>query len=113
MEHLPHSVSKVKSLKTHCEDPLAQAFAGRLSLLSSAVAGLGHPLSDDAVDYGAEFPILPKLAVRILWWDEDPGEGCQARTKFLFDSRVLQVVDLESLIFACEQLTKRLMHSLE
>jgi hypothetical protein len=51
--------------------------------------------------------------VRVLSWDEDPSEGFQARTKFLFDSRVLQVVDLESLIFACEQLSDRLLHALE
>ncbi len=31
-----------------------------------------------------------------------------SRVKFLFDSRVLQVLDLESLPFACEQITDRL-----
>jgi hypothetical protein len=110
MESLPNSVSKIKSLKAHCEEPLARAFAGKIRQLSSAVAGLGEELSlvDEKVDFAAAFRILPRLSVRVLWWGEDPSEGFEAQTKFIFDSRVLQVVDLESLIFACEQLTNRL-----
>jgi hypothetical protein len=113
MESLPNSVSKIKSLKTHCEEPLARAFAGKTPQLHSASAGLGQALSlnKEKVDFAAEFQILPRLLVRILWWDEDVTEGFEAKPKFLFDSRVLQVVDLESLIFACEQLTNRLLHA--
>ncbi len=107
MESLPNSVSKIKSLKTHCEERLAQAFAGKMMQLGSM--GVGHILSDAKADFGADFQILPKLTVRILWWDEDPSERFEAKTKFLFDARVLQVVDLESLIFACEQVTNRLL----
>jgi len=111
MEKLPNSVSKIKSLKTHCEDRLAKAFAGRMHQLRSAVSSLGQELSfvEEKVDIAAEFRILPNLSVRVFWWDEDPAEGFQSQAKFVFDSRVLQVVDLESLIFACEQLTDRLV----
>jgi hypothetical protein len=110
MESLPNSVSKIKSLKAHCEEPLARAFAGKIQRLSSAIIGLGEEVAlvDEKVDFAAEFRLLPRLSIRVLWWDEDPAEGFEAQTKFLFDSRVLQVVDLESLIFACEQLTSRL-----
>jgi len=110
MESLPNSVSKIKSLKAHCEEPLARAFAGKIEQLPLVIAGLGDEfsLTDEKVDFAAEFRILPRLSVRVLWWDEDPAEGFEAQTKFIFDSRVLQVVDLESLIFACEQLTDRL-----
>ena len=66
---------------------------------------------NEEVNFGAEFQSLPKLMVGVLWWDEDPSEGFEAKTKFLFDARVLQVVDLESLIFACEQLTNRLLNA--
>jgi hypothetical protein len=69
----------------------------------------GHILSDKKAAFGADFQILPKLTVRVLWWDEDPKEKVEAKVKFLFDARVLHVVDLESLIFACEQLTNRLL----
>lgn len=112
MESLPNSVSKIKSLKTRCEDRLAQAFSGKTDQLSRSVPGWSRTLSLDheKVDFAGEFQILPRLSVRVLWWDEDPGEGFGARTKFLFDSRVLQVVDLESLLFACEKLTDQLLH---
>jgi hypothetical protein len=110
MESLPNSVSKIKSLKAHCEEPLARTFSGKVQRLSSAIFGLGEKMAlvDEKVDFAAEFRILPRLSIRVLWWDEDPDEGFEAKTKFIFDSRVLQVVDLESLIFACEQLTNRL-----
>lgn len=113
MEKLPNSVSKIKSLKAHCEDRLAKAFAGKMHELRSAVSSLGQelPLAEEKVDVAAEFRILPNLSVRIFWWDEDQAEGFQSQAKFVFDGRVLQVVDLESLLFACEQLTDRLLES--
>ncbi|MCU0589515.1 MAG: DUF3786 domain-containing protein [Syntrophobacteraceae bacterium] len=111
METLPNSVSKIKSLRGHCEDPLAQKYAGRLSRLPEAVAGIGTPieLREERVDFAVEFPILPRLGIRVLWWDEDPAEGFAARVKFLFDQKVLETLDLESLLFTCEQLTDRLL----
>ncbi len=111
MESFPNSISKIKSLKTHCEDRLSEAAAHRMEHLAACVAGIGVPLRTEMehADFGAEFRILPKLAVRILWWDEDPEEGFQAKAKFLFDSRAVETLDLESLLFACEQLTDRIL----
>jgi len=111
MESLPNSVSKIKSLKTHCEDRLTGAFAGKSLELQERMGQLGRvvALNAEGVDVAGEFVILPRLVVRVLWWDEDVEEGFPARAKYLFDTRVLQVVDLESLIFACEQLTDRLL----
>lgn len=111
MESLPNSVSKVKSLKAHCEEPLARAFAGKMDLLPEAVAGVGRVLDlvDEKVDFAAEIKVLPRLSIRIHWWDEDVAEGFPATVKIVFDSRVMQVLDLESLIFACEQVTERLV----
>ncbi len=111
MESLPNSVSKIKSLKSHCEKPLAERYAGRLHELPETLQGFGRTLHlvEEKVDFAAEFQVFPKLAVRVLWWDEDPAEGFRCETKFLFDSKVLQVIDLESLVFASEQITDRLM----
>ena len=111
MESLPNSVSKIKSLRAHCEQKLARAFAGRMDQLPRATEGLGREqaLTEEKVDFAADFRILPKLALRILWWDEDLAEGFESRVKFLFDSGVLGTLDLESLLFACEQLTDRLL----
>ncbi len=115
MESLPNSVSKIKSLKAHCEDRLAQAIVGRETRLSETVAGLGRelPLAGEKADCAAEFQILPNLSIRVFFWNEDLPEGFDAKTKFLFDSRVLNILDLESLIFACEQLTDRLIETLK
>lgn len=114
MESLPNSVSKIKSLKAHCQDKLAEAFAGKMEQLPRAVSLWGKELtlSAEKADFAAEFPILPKLALRVFWWDEDPGEGFPPQVKFLFDANVLGVLDLESLLFTCEQLTDRLLEAL-
>jgi hypothetical protein len=113
MEGLPNSISKAKSLKAHCEDRLANAFGGTMHALPPAIGGLGAALSlaEERVDFAAEFTVLPRLPVRVLWWDEDRAEGFGATAKFLFDARVLDVLDLESLLFACEQLTERLLEA--
>ena len=113
METLPNSVSKIKSLRAHCEGPLAEKFAGRMSRLPEAISGIGRSieLKDEQVDFAAEFPILPRLSIRVLWWDEDASEGFAARVKFLFDRKVLDTLDLESLLFTCEQLTDRLLEA--
>ena len=110
MESLPNSVSKVKSLKAHCEEPLSRLYSGKMHLLAQAIRPWGREISlkDHGVDFSAEFPVFPKLAIRVLFWDEVKDEGYASRVKFLFDSRVLQVLDLESLIFACDQITDRL-----
>jgi hypothetical protein len=111
MESLPNSVSKIKSLKAHCQDKLATAFTGKMDQLSRATAPWGRELklTLENADFAAEFPILPKLAVRVFWWDADAGEGFPAQVKVLFDANVLAVLDLESLLFTCEQLTDRLL----
>ncbi|MDR3567507.1 MAG: DUF3786 domain-containing protein [Syntrophobacteraceae bacterium] len=110
MESLPNSVSKIKSLSAHCEEPLGRLFSGRMDSFSKAVLPWGREvdLKDQGVDFAAEFSVFPKLSIRLLFWDELKDEGYPSRVKFLFDSRVLQVIDLESLLFACEQITDRL-----
>jgi hypothetical protein len=111
MESLPNSVSKIKSLKAHCQDRLAEAFASRMELLPKAIQPWGQQLTltTERADFAAEFRVLPKLILRIFWWDEDAGEGFPAQVKFLFDGNVLSVLDLESLLFACENITERLL----
>lgn len=111
MESLPNSVSKVKSLRTHCEARLAGEYGENPSKLPEIVAAIGREISSDMgnADFAAEFQILPKLSMRILWWAEDLDEGFESQVKFLFDSKVLETLDLESLLFACERLTDLLL----
>ena len=111
MESFPNSISKIKSLQGHCEERLAQAYAGKPERFARGVAAWGREVTAEVerTDFAAEFQVLPQLAVRILWWDEEPTEGFASQVKFLFDSRALETLDLESLLFACEQLTERLL----
>ncbi len=111
MESFPNSISKIRSLRGHCEERLAQAFAGKAERFAQGAAVWGREVTAEVerTDFAAEFQVLPKLAVRVLWWDEDPAEGFASQVKFLFDSRALETLDLESLLFACEQLTERLL----
>jgi hypothetical protein len=108
MESLPNSVSKIKTLRGHCENRLAARFGASLHQLPAIILGLGDEIKMEQADFAVDFQILPKLSIRVLWWAEDPAEGFDSRVKFLFHSNVLQVLDLESLLFACEQLTERL-----
>lgn len=114
MEVLPNSVSKIKTLKARCQEPLARAFTLNPEKLRTAATRWGReiPLEGQRVDFSTEFLILPNLSIRILWWGEDLTEGFEAQCKFLFDSRVLQILDLESLLFACEQMTERLLEAI-
>lgn len=111
MESLPNSVSKVKSLKAHCEEPLSKTFPEDPQSLRRATAGLFEelPVAPGHADWVGECRLLPKVRIRLLWWAGDREEGFPARVKFLFDARVLETLDLESLLFACEQLTERIL----
>ncbi|SHF28361.1 Putative Fe-S cluster [Desulfacinum infernum DSM 9756] len=110
MESLPNSISKIKSLRAHCEEPLAKAFAADRNALVRAAAPWFVELEAEngEADWMGECQVLPKVPLRLLWWPEDPEDGFPARVKFLFDERVLETLDLESLLFACEQVTERL-----
>ncbi len=113
MESLPNSVSKIKSLRAHCEEPLAKAFPRDRALLRQAAAPLFEELSAKSgeADWTGECRLLPKVRLRLLWWPEDVEEGFPSRVKFLFDARVLETLDLESLLFACEQVTERILNA--
>lgn len=113
MESLPNSVSKIKSLKAHCEEPLAKAFAHDRDALRLAASDIFQELQggEGQADWIGECALLPKVRVRLLWWAAAAEEGFPARVKFLFDARVLETLDLESLLFACEQISERLLES--
>lgn len=113
MESLPNSVSKIKSLRAHCEEPLAKAFPQDLELLRRCVAPLFEELTSDMghAGWAGECRLLPKVRLRLLWWPGDEEEGFAPRVKFLFDARVLETLDLESLLFACEQITERILEA--
>ncbi len=110
MESLPNSISKVRTLATYCEQRLAKRFTGRgadLQQLGSQLASLPGPPGQNA-DVAMIIPVLPFVPHYLLFWDEDPNDGFEARVKILFDHRVMDFLDLESLVFAAERLSDRL-----
>ncbi|SMC21648.1 Putative Fe-S cluster [Desulfacinum hydrothermale DSM 13146] len=112
MESLPNSISKIKSLQSHCEEPLAKAFPQDRTALARAVSPWFSELEPEngQADWAGECRVLPKVSLRLLWWAEDPEDGFPARVKFLFDKRILDTLDLESLLFACEEVTERILN---
>jgi len=110
MESLPNSISKVRTLATYCELRLAQRFTGRaerLAELCSKVGGTAGPEGQSA-DVGMVISVLPHVPHYLLFWDEEPEDGFEARVKILFDHHVMNFLDLESLVFAAERMADRL-----
>ncbi|HHO47044.1 MAG TPA: DUF3786 domain-containing protein [Desulfobacteraceae bacterium] len=112
LESLPNSISKVRTLAAYCEQPLARRFKGRRRPLADVCGRLGPlpPAPEVAsADFGAVIPVLPHVPLCLLFWDEAPEEGFDSRVKVLVDERVLDFLDLESLVFAAERMAERLM----
>ena len=111
MESLPNSISKVRTLAAYCEQPLARRFRGRRNRLAEVCDRIGSlPAPEDMrADFGAVIPVLPRIPLYLLFWDEEPEEGFDSRVKILFDRHVLDFLDLESLVFAAERMAEHLM----
>jgi hypothetical protein len=108
---LPNTVSKVKSMKSHVEEPLIQCFRGRPRALLKAGEALG---GEDITGQGSEADAalflrpLPRVPVMLLFWDDDPGEGYGARVKLLFDETITEHLDIESIMFLSERIRQLL-----
>lgn len=113
LESLPNSISKVRTLATYCEDVLAQVL-GRRERLDAVRAQL--PVADypdTSADLGLVVAVLPMLPLCILFWAEAREESFPARAKVLFDHHVLDILDIESLIFASERMAERIREIIE
>ena len=107
----PNTVSKIKSMKKHVEDPLIDRFAGKAAELAKAGAAMGgRPVEDKSVkaDVALRFDPLPRVPVMLLFWDEEPGEGYGAEVKLLFDETVVDHLDIESIMFLSERIKQML-----
>jgi hypothetical protein len=108
---LPNTISKVKSMKRHVEDPLIDCFRGRGGELLEAGRRLGGEDVTGSVsecDAALLLRPLPRVPVLLLFWDEDPEEGYDARVKLLFDETVVEHLDIESILFLSERIRQLL-----
>lgn len=110
MESLPNSISKIRTLATYCELRLAKRFSGRaekLTALCNEIGAVPGP-ADQSADVGMIIPVVPHVPHYLLFWDEEPEDGFEAKVKVLFDHHVMDFLDLESLVFAAERMADRL-----
>jgi len=110
MESLPNSISKIRTLATYCEVRLAERFTARSERLMELCTQTGgrQGAAEQSADVGMIIPVLPYVPLYLLFWDEEPEDGFEAKVKILFDHHVMQFLDLESLVFAAERLADRL-----
>jgi hypothetical protein len=114
MESLPNSISKVKTLATYCEKKIAEHLSGHpahiLKDIGMKLDGFEGPaeLSSSATS-SIVVPVLPMVPQYLLFWEEEPEDGFEAKAKILFDHHVLDFLDLESLVFSAERFAERLV----
>ncbi|HSH12813.1 MAG TPA: DUF3786 domain-containing protein [Desulfurivibrionaceae bacterium] len=110
LESLPNSISKVRTLATYCEAPLARLFSGRSpeQIIADATLMGGAEVINPGATLTLLFPVLPRLPQQVIFWAEELEDGFAARVKILFDPRVLEFLDIESLVFSAERLAERL-----
>ncbi|MGC9022971.1 MAG: DUF3786 domain-containing protein, partial [Dissulfurimicrobium sp.] len=110
LESFPNSISKVVTLRRYTEEKLAAAFEGDIAGLKAAANDLGaEPVLPCHADLCLVIPALPKVPIQIHFWDADREDGFEARVKVLFDSRALDFLDIESLVFISERVTETLI----
>ncbi len=56
---------------------------------------------------------LPRIPVKIIFWDELPGDGIEPDIKFLFDQTITEHLDIESTLFLSERIKQLLMGEVE
>lgn len=114
MESLPNSISKIRTLATYCEQRIAGYLSGKpiqlLVELGSRLDGYRGPTElGETATSSLIVPVLPMVPQYILFWEEDPDVGVEAKVKVLFDHHVLDFLDLESLVFSAERLAEKLI----
>ena len=114
-KELPGAVFLSSYFINNVEGLLAAQFASRGETLATlAVKHGGEILDDPAVspaDVKILFPLVPKISVRLLFWDRVEEDSLPPFVTFLFDTGIY-LLDLESLTYLVEELVKRLIASL-
>lgn len=110
MESMANSISKARTLATYCEAVLARTLQEiRPDTLAAITATLGaRPALDTSPDIGFIVPVLPLLPVKVLFWAAVSSENFPARVKVLFNSHALDILDIESLLFAAERMAEHI-----
>ena len=114
LEELPNTVSKIKSMRSHVEAPLIARFKGRAGELapsSGVLGGSQMAATRHLADVVLHFQALPRIPLMLLFWEEDLAEGFDARVKLLFDETIVEHLDIESIMFLSERLSRVLIEA--
>ncbi len=108
LESLPNSISKVRTLATYCEERLATFFSGKGKdkILAHCAPLCIQEVTDSSATAAFVVTVLPKIPQQVLFWDEEPEDGFEAKVKVLFPANVLTFLDIESLIFTAERMAE-------
>lgn len=109
LQEIPNTVSKIKSMRSHVEQPIVKKFSGNIQGLARASKSLGGiDMSDKnpSADVAFYFKVLPKVPVMLMFWDTE--ESFDAKAKLLFDETITEHLDIESILFLSERLRQLL-----
>lgn len=109
-EEFPNTISKIKSMKEHVENPIIEKYKGKVNKLigRAAVYGGVPSTEDNSADAAILIKPLPKIPILLLFWDEDKTEGFEATLRLLFDETVIEHLDIESIMFLSERIRQLL-----
>lgn len=111
LESLPNSISKVRTLAVYGEQPIATLFSttDKKNIIETCCSQLdARQIEGSSASIALLFPVLPMLPLQVLFWNEEPEDGFDAKVKILFTEDVLNYLDIESLVFTAERLSDRL-----
>lgn len=109
LESFPHSLSKVKTLKIYGEDPLVELFTQNQPKLRSILQRFRvKDFQEDTHGFSFLVSILPKVILKVVYWEGDPEDGLPPGGKVLYDRVALNYLDLECLVFSAERFAERL-----
>ncbi len=95
---------KVEAIIKECEAPLSEMFSKNAKAAAGAIEKLGAKQIDfQASQHTWIFYLLPKIPILILYWPAN--DEFQASVKLLFDRTADRFLDVESIVFLCENFT--------
>ena len=109
-KEFPNTVSKIVSMNERVETPLKNRFSSKIEKLELSCkqsGGENVKALYDSPDLAYAFPVFPKVAVTLLFWDSD--DGFEADIKLLFDETIIQHLDIESIMFLSEHMADTLI----
>ncbi|AEH45313.1 Fe-S cluster domain protein [Thermodesulfatator indicus DSM 15286] len=114
LESFPSSLSKTATLRHYAEEKLAQNFSGRLKALEKSFKFFNvENVQECPADLCAVIYVLPKVPLKIHFFEAEPEENLSPEVKILFDANATDYLDLESLVFCAERLVERLIELAE